>query len=165
MKFTLQGPFELFSVGGDVSDANVVKFSNDGRLMLVTTTDGHIHVLDSFRGTLVRIVPTFLSSNTSFNCFIFALKGFLFMWLLFFIICTQLFTYNVTPVSCNSTLEASFSPDGMFVISSKSFWITQHFFSHYGLVNSLMSSTIFCVNLSCILYMECGTLWPLYSIP
>lgn len=77
MQFTLQGPFELFSVGGDVSDANVVKFSNDGRLMLVTTTDGHIHVLDSFRGTLVRIVPTFLSSNTFFNCFIFALKGFL----------------------------------------------------------------------------------------
>lgn len=76
-----KGPFELFSVGGDVSDANVVKFSNDGRLMLVTTTDGHIHVLDSFRGTL-------------------------------------LFTFNVTPVSCNSTLEASFSPDGMFVISS-----------------------------------------------
>lgn len=36
-----------------MSDANVVKFSNDGRLMLLTTTDGHIHVLDSFRGTLV----------------------------------------------------------------------------------------------------------------
>lgn len=31
----------------------MVKFSNDGRLMLLTTMDGHIHVLDSFRGTLV----------------------------------------------------------------------------------------------------------------
>ncbi|KAL2344424.1 hypothetical protein Fmac_005709 [Flemingia macrophylla] len=75
-----KGPFEIFSVGGDISDANVVKFSNDGRLMLLTTTDGHIHVLDSFRGTLLS-------------------------------------TYNATPVSCNSTLEASFSPEGMFVIS------------------------------------------------
>ena len=36
-----------------MSDANVIKFSNDGRLMLLTTTGGHIHVLDSFRGTLV----------------------------------------------------------------------------------------------------------------
>ncbi|XP_061343114.1 protein ANTHESIS POMOTING FACTOR 1 [Gastrolobium bilobum] len=75
-----KGPFEIFSVGGDTSDANVVKFSNDGRLMLLTTADGHIHVLDSFRGTLLS-------------------------------------TYNVTPVSSNSTLEASFSPEGMFVIS------------------------------------------------
>ncbi|KAJ4962956.1 hypothetical protein NE237_022895 [Protea cynaroides] len=75
-----KGPFDIFSVGGDVSDANVVKFSNDGRLMLVTTMDGHIHVLDSFRGTLLS-------------------------------------TYNVKPVPCNSTLEASFSPEGMFVIS------------------------------------------------
>lgn len=75
-----KGPFEIFSVGGDVSDANVVKFSNDGRLMLLTTMDGHIHVLDSFRGT-------------------------------------HLSTYNVKPVPRNCTLEASFSPEGMFVIS------------------------------------------------
>lgn len=66
MQFTPQGPFEIFSVGGDISDANVVKFSNDGRLMLLTTADGHIHVLDSFRGTLVCIFPTLLSSVTSF---------------------------------------------------------------------------------------------------
>ncbi|KAK2662298.1 hypothetical protein Ddye_000872 [Dipteronia dyeriana] len=75
-----KGPFNIFSVGGDVTDANVVEFSNDGRLMLLTTMGGHIHVLDSFRGTL-------------------------------------LYTYNVKPVSSNSTLEASFSPEGMFVVS------------------------------------------------
>ncbi|KAK0590949.1 hypothetical protein LWI29_033527 [Acer saccharum] len=75
-----KGPFNIFSVGGDVSDANVVEFSNDGRLMLLTTMGGHIHVLDSFRGTLLS-------------------------------------TYNVKPVSSNSTLEASFSPEGMFVVS------------------------------------------------
>lgn len=44
-------------MGGDTSDANVVKFSNDGRLMLLTTMDGHVHVLDSFRGTLVSCLP------------------------------------------------------------------------------------------------------------
>ncbi|KAL6576478.1 hypothetical protein OROHE_000259 [Orobanche hederae] len=49
------GPFNIFSVGGDMSDANFLRFSNDGRLVLLTTTDGHIHVLDSFCGTLVRI--------------------------------------------------------------------------------------------------------------
>ncbi|XP_021727548.1 protein ANTHESIS POMOTING FACTOR 1-like isoform X1 [Chenopodium quinoa] len=75
-----KGPFEIYSVGGDFSDANVVKFSNDGRLMLLTTTNGFIHVLDSFRGTL-------------------------------------LCSFNVKPVSTSSTLEASFSPEGMFVIS------------------------------------------------
>ncbi|KAL2907105.1 Protein ANTHESIS POMOTING FACTOR 1 [Bienertia sinuspersici] len=75
-----KGPFDIYAVGGDFSDANVVKFSNDGRLMLLTTTNGFIHVLDSFRGTL-------------------------------------LCSYNVKPVSTNSTLEASFSPEGMFVIS------------------------------------------------
>ncbi|XP_010550460.1 PREDICTED: WD repeat-containing protein 82-B isoform X1 [Tarenaya hassleriana] len=75
-----KGPFETFSVGGDISDANVVKFSNDGRLILLTTMDGHVHVLDSFRGTLLS-------------------------------------TYNVKPVSGESTLDATFSPEGMFVVS------------------------------------------------
>lgn len=75
-----KGPFDTFSTGGDVSDANVVKFSNDGRLMLLTTSDGFIHVIDSFRGNLLA-------------------------------------QYNVKPVAGGSTLEASFSPDGMFVIS------------------------------------------------
>lgn len=75
-----KGPFDIFSVGGDMSDPNVVKFSNDGRLMVLTTADGNVHVLDSFRGTLLS-------------------------------------TYNVKPVSSDATLEASFSPEGMFVIS------------------------------------------------
>ncbi|KNA25956.1 hypothetical protein SOVF_001940 [Spinacia oleracea] len=75
-----KGPFDVYSVGGDFSDAHVVKFSNDGRLMLLTTTNGFVYVLDAFRGTL-------------------------------------LCSYSVKPVSTNSTLEASFSPEGMFVIS------------------------------------------------
>ncbi|CAI9107187.1 OLC1v1006490C5 [Oldenlandia corymbosa var. corymbosa] len=79
-----KGPFEIFYVGGDMSDANVVRFSNNGRLMLLTTSDGYIHVLDSFHGTLLS-------------------------------------TYKVTPASSVSTLEAAFSPDGMFFLSQDDF--------------------------------------------
>jgi hypothetical protein len=61
--------------------------------------------------------------------------------------CTQLSTYNVTPVSSNATLEASFSPEGMFVISSKSFWITQNISSNYALINSLIISKVFFIAL------------------
>ncbi|KAG9443009.1 hypothetical protein H6P81_018863 [Aristolochia fimbriata] len=75
-----KGPFDVFSAGGDYTEANVVKFSNDGRSMLLTTSEGHVAVLDSFRGTTIS-------------------------------------SYNVKPVSSGATLEASFSPDGMYVIS------------------------------------------------
>ncbi|KAL6513027.1 hypothetical protein OROHE_019817 [Orobanche hederae] len=44
-----------------MSNANVVRFSNDGRLVLLTTTDGHIHVLDSFRGMLSSRCPESLN--------------------------------------------------------------------------------------------------------
>ncbi|XP_052297830.1 protein ANTHESIS POMOTING FACTOR 1-like isoform X6 [Citrus sinensis] len=60
-----EGPFDIFSDGGDVSDANEVKLSNDGRLMLLTTLEGHIHVLHSFQGTLVSLL--FLSSSPKCN--------------------------------------------------------------------------------------------------
>ncbi|KAK8945886.1 hypothetical protein KSP40_PGU006994 [Platanthera guangdongensis] len=75
-----KGPFDTYSVGADKSEANVLKFSSDGRFILLTTMNGHIHVLDSFRGNLLS-------------------------------------TYNVKPVSSHATLEASFSPDGMYIIS------------------------------------------------
>ncbi|KAK9214001.1 hypothetical protein WN944_005987 [Citrus x changshan-huyou] len=44
-----KGPFDIFSDGEDVSDSDVIKFSNDGRIMLPTTMEGHICVLDSFK--------------------------------------------------------------------------------------------------------------------
>ncbi|KAK8944835.1 hypothetical protein KSP39_PZI007832 [Platanthera zijinensis] len=75
-----KGPFDTYSVGADKSEANVLKFSSDGRFILLTTMNGHIHVLDSFRGNLLS-------------------------------------TYNVKPVSSHATLEASFSPDGLYIIS------------------------------------------------
>lgn len=111
--FLAQGPFEIFSVGGDLSEANVVKFSNDGRLMLLTTMGGHIHVLDSFRGTLVRFQLSFLLSSHGF----FHTYGKLVMWLFLWSITLQLSTYSVKPVAQESTLDATFSPEGMFVVS------------------------------------------------
>lgn len=75
-----KGPFNVFSVGVEASDANSVKFSSDGRMLLLTSSDGRINVLDSFHGTLLS-------------------------------------TFNVKPASSHSTLEASFSPEGTFVIS------------------------------------------------
>ncbi|KAE8709500.1 WD repeat-containing protein 82-B-like isoform X2 [Hibiscus syriacus] len=76
-----QGLVFAIAFGGYIRMFDARKYeSNDGRLMLLTTMDGHIHVLDSFRGTLLS-------------------------------------TYNVKPVPNYCTLEASFSPEGMFVIS------------------------------------------------
>nr|CAB3472390.1 unnamed protein product [Digitaria exilis] len=75
-----KGPFEIFSVGNDDSEAHVIKFSTDGRRILLTTKAGRVHVLDSFHGSSIA-------------------------------------SYNVKPVVTNSTLEASFSPDGNHIIS------------------------------------------------
>ncbi|KAJ3684498.1 hypothetical protein LUZ61_013662 [Rhynchospora tenuis] len=80
-RFYEKGPFEVFSVGEEESEANVLKFSNDGTRMLLTTTEGHVYILDSFHGTPVN-------------------------------------TFKVKPVlSDGGTLEASFSPDGAYVVS------------------------------------------------
>ncbi|OAY75960.1 WD repeat-containing protein 82-B [Ananas comosus] len=67
-----KGPFDVFSVGGDDSEANVIKFSNDGKLMLLTTKDGHVHVLDSFRGNTistynVKPVSSYATLEASFS--------------------------------------------------------------------------------------------------
>ncbi|XP_019095693.1 PREDICTED: WD repeat-containing protein 82-B-like [Camelina sativa] len=149
-----KGPFEIFSVGGDLSEANVVKFSNDGRLMLLTTMDGYIHVLDSFRGTLgllrvqgrpaaayddqglvfaiafggyIRMFDTRMYEKGPFEIFSvggdlseanvvkFSNDGRL-------MLLTTMDGYihvldSVKPVAEASTLDATFSPEGMFVVS------------------------------------------------
>lgn len=102
-----------------MSDANAVKYSSDGRLMLVTTMDGHIHVLDSFRGTLVSfLVDCFFWNNGNHLFVIICLRDCSqcsFVYLKTFL--RQLNTFNVKPVSSTSTLDASFSPEGSYVIS------------------------------------------------
>ncbi|KAK9217441.1 hypothetical protein WN943_006068 [Citrus x changshan-huyou] len=60
-----QGPVFAVAFGGYIrmfdAHSDAVKFSNDGRLMLPTSMEGHIRVLDSFQGTLVSLL--FLSSS------------------------------------------------------------------------------------------------------
>lgn len=49
-----KGPFDTFSVEGDKSEASGIKFSNDGKLILLSTMDGNIHILDAYQGTMVH---------------------------------------------------------------------------------------------------------------
>ncbi|XP_057812574.2 protein ANTHESIS POMOTING FACTOR 1 isoform X2 [Cryptomeria japonica] len=75
-----KGPFETFLVEREKSDASGIKFSDDGRLMLLSTMGGNIHILDAYQGTVMH-------------------------------------SFDVEAVPDSGTLEASFSPDGKFVIS------------------------------------------------
>ncbi|AQK91885.1 Transducin/WD40 repeat-like superfamily protein [Zea mays] len=45
-----KGPFDTFLVGGDTAEVSDIKFSNDGKSMLLTTTNNHIYVLDAYVG-------------------------------------------------------------------------------------------------------------------
>ncbi|XP_066393068.1 protein ANTHESIS POMOTING FACTOR 1-like isoform X2 [Miscanthus floridulus] len=75
-----KGPFATFSVGTDDSEPHVIKFSSDGRRILLTTKAGRVHVLDSFEGNRIA-------------------------------------TFHAKPILTNSTLEASFCPEGNHIIS------------------------------------------------
>jgi COMPASS component SWD2 len=43
-------PFDTFLVGRDTAEVSDIKFSNDGKSMLLTTTNNHIYVLDAYGG-------------------------------------------------------------------------------------------------------------------
>ncbi|KAJ7015610.1 WD repeat-containing protein 82-like [Populus alba x Populus x berolinensis] len=45
-----KGPFDTFLVGGDTAEVCDIKFSNDGKSMLLTTTSNNIYVLDAYGG-------------------------------------------------------------------------------------------------------------------
>ena len=51
--FQMQGPFDTFLVGGDTAEVCDIKFSNDGKSMLLTTTNNNIYVLDAYGGEKV----------------------------------------------------------------------------------------------------------------
>lgn len=55
----------------------------------------------------------------------------------------QLGTYNVKPVSSDSTLEASFSPEGMFVISGSSEVLQEHPFCYIRTRQGKTGCTVF----------------------
>lgn len=50
----VQGPFDTFLVGGDTAEVCDIKFSNDGKSMLLTTTNNHTYVLDAYGGEKVK---------------------------------------------------------------------------------------------------------------
>ncbi|KAK6928377.1 WD40 repeat [Dillenia turbinata] len=74
-----KGPFDTFLVGGDTAEVCDIKFSNDGKSMLLTTTNNNIYVLDAYCGEK--------------RC-----------------------GFSLEP-SPNVTVEATFTPDGQYVIS------------------------------------------------
>ncbi|KNA21543.1 hypothetical protein SOVF_042030 [Spinacia oleracea] len=45
-----KGPFDTFLVGGDNAEVCDIKFSNDGKSMLLTTTNNNVYVLDAYAG-------------------------------------------------------------------------------------------------------------------
>ncbi|KAG0608340.1 hypothetical protein M758_8G098000 [Ceratodon purpureus] len=45
-----KGPFDTFLVGGDTAEVSGMKFSHDGKLMLLSTSNGHVYVLDAYAG-------------------------------------------------------------------------------------------------------------------
>ncbi|KAL9261626.1 ANTHESIS POMOTING FACTOR 1-like protein [Drosera capensis] len=45
-----KGPFDTFLVGGDTAEVCDIKFSNDGRSMLLTTKSNYVYVLDAYNG-------------------------------------------------------------------------------------------------------------------
>ncbi|KAK8664032.1 hypothetical protein V6N13_083836 [Hibiscus sabdariffa] len=74
-----KGPFDTFLVGGDTAEVCDIKFSNDGKSMLLTTTNNNIYVLDAYGGEK--------------RC-----------------------GFSLEP-SPNTTIEATITPDGQYVIS------------------------------------------------
>lgn len=74
-----KGPFDTFLVGGDTAEVCDIKFSNDGKSMLLSTTSNNIYILDAYCGEK--------------RC---------------------AFSVDSSP---NTTLEATFSPDGQYVVS------------------------------------------------
>ncbi|RDX85685.1 Protein ANTHESIS POMOTING FACTOR 1, partial [Mucuna pruriens] len=78
-RFYDKGPFDTFLVGGDTAEVCDIKFSNDGKSMLLTTTNNNIYVLDAYGGEK--------------RC-----------------------GFSLEP-SPGTTIEATFTPDGKYVVA------------------------------------------------
>ncbi|KAM7267975.1 hypothetical protein ACFE04_010141 [Oxalis oulophora] len=74
-----KGPFDTFLVGGDNAEVCDIKFSNDGKSMLLTSTNNHVYILDAYQGEK--------------RC-----------------------GFSLEP-SPGSHIEATFTPDGQYVVS------------------------------------------------
>lgn len=80
MILSTQGPFDTFLVGGDAAEVSGMKFSYDGKLMLLSTFNGHVYVMDAYNGRKIH-------------------------------------GFTLEPNRDGGVLEASFSPDALFVIA------------------------------------------------
>ncbi|KAL8528177.1 hypothetical protein ACS0TY_005834 [Phlomoides rotata] len=74
-----KGPFDTFLVGGDTAEVCDIKFSNDGKSVLLSTTNNNVYILDAYNG----------EKKCGFNM----------------------------DASANATTEATFTPDGQYVLS------------------------------------------------
>ncbi|KAL3526394.1 hypothetical protein ACH5RR_011050 [Cinchona calisaya] len=74
-----KGPFDTFLVGGDTAEVCDIKFSNDGKSMLLATKSNNLYVLDAYGGEKRR-------------------------------------GFGLDP-SPNTAIEATFTPDGQYVVS------------------------------------------------
>eukprot|EP00270_Netrium_digitus_P009756 TRINITY_DN2988_c0_g1_i1.p1 TRINITY_DN2988_c0_g1~~TRINITY_DN2988_c0_g1_i1.p1 ORF type:complete len:409 (+),score=87.56 TRINITY_DN2988_c0_g1_i1:30-1229(+) len=75
-----KGPFDTFLVGGDNSEITSMKFSNDGKMMLLCTSGSRTYVLDAYTGNVIH-------------------------------------AFNLVPDADGIPLDASFSPDGQYIVS------------------------------------------------
>ena len=66
MNCFLQGPFSTFHIQNDPSiEWTGVKFSSDGKMILLATNGGVIHLIDAFQGTQLH---TFTVSTAFIGC-------------------------------------------------------------------------------------------------
>jgi COMPASS component SWD2 len=115
-----QGPFDTFLVGGDTAEVSDIKFSNDGKSMLLTTTNNHIYVLDAYGGDKLSYI-IFPFSLLQIPILVVHIFG-SYIFLLISQCNLQRCGFSLEP-SPNVTNEAAFTPDGQYIISGNCiFW-------------------------------------------
>lgn len=99
-------------MGGDTAEVCDIKFSNDGKSMLLTTTNNHVYLLDAYHGDKVNFVM-----DACFQLVITAAK-FAKPFLIGFVVVPILQKCGFSmDSSVNATIEATFTPDGQYVLS------------------------------------------------
>lgn len=138
-----QGPFATFKLQYDrTCEWTGLKFSNDGKLILLSTNGGTLRILDAFKGAVLH---SFVVREESWNILPGIKLVFEFQKLnLFWSICKS-WKHNQLMAGClcvcfvfmqgynNSkgvTLEASFTPDSQFVMIGKKIFSFGSDFAH-----------------------------------
>lgn len=98
-----QGPFSTFAVDGKNIEWTGMKFSPDGKFLLLTTTESRLVLLDAFEGTQVR-------------------RDWCFRWSALLISdwpgsCSQKQLLTTRVNKTGGHLEASFTPDSQYILA------------------------------------------------